>query len=103
MNLLRLTIIDPYGGISFVAPGDALPALLKACTTDPPATDELIARAEQFYSMTTMLTDYRSLYDQLAGKRASPASTAAPRPAPAAASAATPAPAPATRRPKGLP
>jgi hypothetical protein len=50
MNLLRLTIIDPHGGISFVAHGEALPALLKACATDPPATHELIARAEQFYS-----------------------------------------------------
>lgn len=60
-------------------------------------------RAEQFYSMTAMLNDYRGLYDQLAERKASPASAAAPRPAPAVPSAATPASAPAPRRPKGLP
>ena len=49
MNLLRLTIIDASGGISFVAHGEALPALLKSCATDPPTTSELIARAEPYY------------------------------------------------------
>jgi len=49
MNLLRLTIIDSNGGISFVAHGEALPALLKACATDPGGTTELIARAEPYY------------------------------------------------------
>src|SRR5437016_1058029 len=49
MNLLRLTIIDPAGGVSFVAHGEALPALLKACATDPPSFDELIERAEPYY------------------------------------------------------
>ena len=60
-------------------------------------------RAEQFYSMTAMLADYRNLYNELAGRKSSP--DPAPRvsgrtPAPSAAS--TPA-APAVRRPKGLP
>jgi len=49
MNLFRLTIIDSNGGISFVAHGEALPALLKACATNPGETVELIARAEAFY------------------------------------------------------
>jgi len=49
MNLFRLTIIDPNGGISFVAHGEALPALLKACASDPGGTPELIARAEPYY------------------------------------------------------
>ena len=49
MNLLRLTIIDASGGISFVAHGEALPALLKSCATNPESTAELIARAEPYY------------------------------------------------------
>lgn len=49
MNLLRITLIDDSGGISFVSHGEALPALLKACTTDPPSTPELIGRAEEYY------------------------------------------------------
>ncbi|NBV22023.1 MAG: DUF3492 domain-containing protein [Proteobacteria bacterium] len=57
-------------------------------------------RAEQFYSMTSMLGAYRELYHQLAGKPVPPPA-AAPTPAPAAAP--TPAPAPTTRKPKGLP
>ena len=49
MNLLRLTIIDAAGGISFVAPGEALPAVLKACAGNPAQTGDMIVRAEQYY------------------------------------------------------
>jgi hypothetical protein len=49
MNLLRLTLIDAAGGISFVMHGEALPALLKACATGPATVDELLERAEPFY------------------------------------------------------
>src|SRR6266481_4283840 len=49
MNLLRLTLIDPAGGVSFVAHGEALPALLKACATDPKSIDELLERVEPYY------------------------------------------------------
>jgi len=49
MNLIRLTIIDPSGGVSFVAHGEALPALLKACATDPKTLGDLIERTEPFY------------------------------------------------------
>lgn len=49
MNLLRLTFIDASGGISFIAHGEALPALLKSCATDPPSTADLIERAERYY------------------------------------------------------
>jgi len=49
MNLLRLTIIDPDGGVSFVTHGEALPALLKACATNPAALDDLLERAEPYY------------------------------------------------------
>jgi hypothetical protein len=49
MNLLRLTLIDANGGISFVMHGEALPALLKACATSPATVDDLLERTEPFY------------------------------------------------------
>ncbi|MHB8514979.1 MAG: hypothetical protein ACYC9X_03645 [Dehalococcoidia bacterium] len=49
MNLMRMTMIDRAGGVSFVAHGEALPALLKACATNPPGLDELLERAEPYY------------------------------------------------------
>jgi hypothetical protein len=50
MNLFRLTIIEPSGGISFVGHGEALPALMRACATNPADMDELLERAEPFYA-----------------------------------------------------
>jgi hypothetical protein len=49
MNLLRLTLIDPSGGVSFVAHGEALPALLRACASGPATIDDLLERAEPYY------------------------------------------------------
>ena len=49
MNLMRMTVIDRKGGVSFVTHGEALPALLKACATDPGDLDELLERAEPYY------------------------------------------------------
>jgi hypothetical protein len=50
MNLLRLTIVDPSGAVSFVAPGEALPALMRSCTTNPRTLDELLDRAEPYFA-----------------------------------------------------
>ena len=62
-------------------------------------------RAEQFYGMTTMLGDYRDLYNELAGKPPVRTKPAPPAPVAPAAAAPTPVPAnpPSPRRPKGLP
>ena len=49
MNLMRLTLIDPAGGVSFVAHGEALPALLKACASNPRSIDQLLERVEPYY------------------------------------------------------
>ena len=49
VNLMRMTLIDAVGGISFVAPGEALPALMRACATGPAGIDEVLARAEPYY------------------------------------------------------
>jgi hypothetical protein len=49
MNLLRLTIVDPNGAVSFVTHGEALPALMRSCTTNPHTLDELLERSEPYY------------------------------------------------------
>jgi hypothetical protein len=49
MNVLRCTIIDHRGGISFIVHGDALPALVAACAHNPADYQELLERADAFY------------------------------------------------------
>jgi len=49
MNVLRCTIIDESGGVSFVTHGDALPALVAACTANPRTLDELLQGADAYY------------------------------------------------------
>jgi hypothetical protein len=55
MNILRCTIIDRGGGVSFVTHGDALPALVAACARNPQTMDDLLDGADQFYGH---LADY---------------------------------------------
>ena len=55
MNLMRYTIVDPEGAVSFILHGDALPALVAACAADPPNLDALLASADRYY---TDLADY---------------------------------------------
>ena len=42
MNVLRCTIIDARGGVSFVADGGVLPALVKACAAGPGTVEQLL-------------------------------------------------------------
>lgn len=49
MNVLRCTIIDPRGGVSFLTHGDALPALVAACTANPNDVTEFLDKAEPYY------------------------------------------------------
>ena len=49
MNLLRLTLIDDAGAVSFVAHGEALPALMRACAGGPRDIDDLLERSEPYY------------------------------------------------------
>jgi hypothetical protein len=49
MNVLRCTLIDQTGGISFVADAEALPALLRACQHGPVTAAELLHLAEPYY------------------------------------------------------
>src|SRR5579884_1165762 len=49
MNLLRITMIDAGGGISFVADAEALPALVAACARNPETAADLLAFADVNY------------------------------------------------------
>ena len=49
MNLIRCTIVDRKGAVSFVAHADALPSLVAACTSNPSGLDELLALSEPYY------------------------------------------------------
>ncbi|MGI8553943.1 MAG: hypothetical protein ACR2PL_24630 [Dehalococcoidia bacterium] len=49
MNLLRCTVIDEHGGVSFITDGDALPALAAACAQNPRDLDEFLRITDRFY------------------------------------------------------
>jgi hypothetical protein len=50
MNLLRFTIIDERGGVSFIAHGDALPAFVKACSFYPQSVEDLLDLTAPYYA-----------------------------------------------------
>ena len=50
MNLLRYTVIDRRGGVSFIAHGDALPAFVKACSFYPQTLDDLLNLTSAYYA-----------------------------------------------------
>lgn len=49
MDLMRFTVIDRKGGVSFVAHGDALPALVAACARNPSTLEHLLDLADHYY------------------------------------------------------
>ncbi len=50
MNLLRCTVIGRSGGVSFIAHGDALPALVNACGFYPQTVEDLLDLTAPFYA-----------------------------------------------------
>jgi hypothetical protein len=50
MNLLRFTVIDQRGGVSFIAHGDALPAFVKACSFYPQSVEDLLDLTAPYYA-----------------------------------------------------
>jgi len=50
VNVLRCTIIDDNGAVSFVAHGDALPALVAGCASNPTSIEQLLERADPYYA-----------------------------------------------------
>jgi len=49
MNVLRCSVVDQRGAVSFLVHGDALAALVAACTSSPATLDELLEQAEPYY------------------------------------------------------
>ena len=47
MNVMRFTMIDRHGVVSFVAPCAALPALLSGCAQGATTTNELLGRIDR--------------------------------------------------------
>jgi hypothetical protein len=50
MNLMRCTVIDASGTVSFIVDGEALPALVAACTRNPATLRELLDYADPLYA-----------------------------------------------------
>lgn len=50
MNLLRCTVIDDRGAVSFIIDGDALPAMVKACASNPHDLEPLLDAVAPYYS-----------------------------------------------------
>ncbi|MGE5618509.1 MAG: hypothetical protein ACM3US_04540 [Sphingomonadaceae bacterium] len=48
MNVMRYTVIDGRGTVSFVAPCDALLPLVAGCARDPRSLEELLASADEY-------------------------------------------------------
>jgi len=49
VNVIRCTVVDRRGAVSFIAHGDALPALAASCAANPTSLEELLEQAEPYY------------------------------------------------------
>jgi hypothetical protein len=49
MDLVRCTVVDQRGAVSFVADGDALPALTAACAQNPRTLEDLLDLTDGYY------------------------------------------------------
>ena len=50
MNLMRCTVVDASGTVSFIVDGEALPALVAACSRNPATLSELLEHVEPLYA-----------------------------------------------------
>jgi hypothetical protein len=65
MNLVRCTVIDSTGGVSFLTHGDALPALVAACSTNPATLDDFLEHAEPYYcNLSEYVHDGLAVFDE---------------------------------------
>ncbi|MGQ9572838.1 MAG: hypothetical protein ACUVV3_06600 [Dehalococcoidia bacterium] len=49
MNVIRCTVVDERGAVSFIVHADALSALTAACSANPSSLEELLEGAEPYY------------------------------------------------------
>ena len=65
MNLLRCTVIDRSGGVSFLAHADALPALVNACGFYPQTLEDFLDLTAPFYaSLREYVLDGLAVFDE---------------------------------------
>lgn len=65
MNLLRVTVIDRSGGVSFIAHGDALPALVNACGFYPQSLEDLLDLTAPYYAaLREYVLDGLAIFDE---------------------------------------
>jgi hypothetical protein len=65
MNLLRVTVIDRDGGVSFIAHGDALPALINACGFYPQTLGDLLDLTAPYYAaLREYVFDGLAIFDE---------------------------------------
>ena len=49
VNVIRCTVVDKRGAVSFIVHADALAALAAACSANPSSLEELLAVADPYY------------------------------------------------------
>ncbi|MSQ61969.1 MAG: hypothetical protein EXR43_05265 [Dehalococcoidia bacterium] len=65
MNLMRYTVVDRDGAVSFILHGDALPALLASCSRGPRTLVELLQGAEPYYhDVNTLVQNGLAVFDE---------------------------------------
>ena len=65
MNVLRCTVIDSSGGVSFLTHGDALPALVAACSYNPGTLNDFLDTAEPLYrNLSDYVHDGLAIFDE---------------------------------------
>lgn len=66
MDLVRCTVVDEQGAVSFVADGDALPALAAACAQNPASLGELLTITDGFYhDLRDRVLNGLAIFDEL--------------------------------------
>src|SRR5215211_7358707 len=65
MNLMRITIIDANGAVSFVTDADALAALTAACARNPTTADDLLRHVEtNFGGLRERVANGLAIFDE---------------------------------------
>ena len=65
MNLMRYTVVDRDGAVSFILHGNALPALLASCSRGPCTLVELLQGAEPYYhDVNTLVQNGLAVFDE---------------------------------------
>ncbi len=65
MNVMRFTIVDDAGAVSFVASADVLPALVRACVPNPGDLVMLLSEADAYFAgLADMVANGLAMFDE---------------------------------------